>query len=60
LIRPDGTSETILRDSIVDQKRGKSAMPEELVQYLTPRELRDLVAYLAGLQADPMGVEPAD
>ena len=60
LIRPDGTSETILRDSIVDQKRGKSAMPEELVQYLTPRELRDLVAYLAGLQADPMGVESAD
>lgn len=53
LIQPDGKVHTIDVDSIVARQRGKSAMPEELVQSLTPRELRDLIAYLASLQADP-------
>lgn len=58
LIQPDGSVRSIERETIVAQQRGKSAMPEELVQYMTPRELRDLVAYLASLQADPS--DPTD
>jgi quinoprotein glucose dehydrogenase len=28
-------------------------MPEDLIKFMTPRELRDLVAYLASLKVDP-------
>lgn len=50
LIQPDGKLVQIEIDSIIGRKRGKSAMPEELSTYMTARELRDLVAYLATLQ----------
>lgn len=58
LIQPDGSVQSIERETIIAQQRGKSAMPDDLVQSMTPRELRDLVAYLASLQADPS--EPSD
>jgi len=53
LIQPDGKVVQIDVESIVGRKRGKSAMPEELTTYMSPRDLRDLVAYLVTLQADP-------
>jgi quinoprotein glucose dehydrogenase len=53
LIQPDGKLVEIELDAITARKRGKSAMPEELVTYMNARELRDLVAYLASLQAEP-------
>ncbi|MGV3485811.1 MAG: glucose dehydrogenase, partial [Planctomycetaceae bacterium] len=53
LIAADGSIHRIDQESIVGRKRGKSAMPEELTKYMTPRELRDLVAYLVSLQVDP-------
>ncbi|TVP97892.1 MAG: glucose dehydrogenase [Planctomycetaceae bacterium] len=53
LIQPDGKVISIETESILARQRGKSAMPDDLVQLVTPRELRDLVAYLASLQADP-------
>ncbi len=53
LIGSEGSIQRIDKDSITGRKRGKSAMPEELIKYTTPRELRDLVAYLASLQIDP-------
>lgn len=28
-------------------------MPADLIKHLTPRELRDLVAYLSSLKVDP-------
>lgn len=49
----DGNVVEIDADSIVGRRRGKSAMPEELADQITARELRDLVAYLTTLQADP-------
>ena len=55
LIGADGAIQQIDQEAIVGRKRGKSAMPEELTKYMTPRELRDLVAYLASLQVDPRG-----
>ncbi len=53
LIGADGSIQRIAQDEIIGRKRGKSAMPEELTKYITARELRDLVAYLASLQVDP-------
>jgi hypothetical protein len=38
-----------LRD-IARRERGPSAMPEGLANALTPRELRDLIEYLATLR----------
>ncbi len=52
LIQADGQLQRIPQDSITARKRGKSAMPEELATYMTARELRDLVAYLASLQSE--------
>ncbi len=53
IINAEGAIQQIDQDSIVARKRGKSAMPEELTKYMSARELRDLVAYLASLQNDP-------
>src|SRR5205823_11181475 len=41
---------TIAKSDVEERRRGKSAMPADLVKRLTPRELRDLVALLAGLK----------
>ncbi len=55
LMLADGTVQTIDQEAIVGRKRGKSAMPEDLAKMMSPRELRDLVAYLSSLKIDPRG-----
>jgi quinoprotein glucose dehydrogenase len=40
----------VKKSEIDEQKRGASAMPEDLVKYLTRRELRDLVEFLSGMK----------
>ncbi len=60
LIAADGSRIRIEKETVVARRRGKSAMPEELVTYMTPRELRDLVAYLASLKVDPRGSDSKD
>ena len=53
LIQNDGGQVRVLQDEIVARRKGKSSMPEDLTKYMTMRELRDIVAYLASLQVDP-------
>ncbi|MBB3205155.1 quinoprotein glucose dehydrogenase [Rhodopirellula rubra] len=53
LIAADGTRNVIEKELIVARKKGKSSMPAGLTDLMSPRELRDLVAYLASLQVDP-------
>jgi quinoprotein glucose dehydrogenase len=52
LLQNDGSILRIPIESIVARKKGKSSMPADLVKHLSPRELRDLVAYLASLQSE--------
>ncbi len=47
LIDPDGKEQTVELAEIEERLEGLSAMPEDLVTHLTPRELRDLVEFLA-------------
>lgn len=56
LIQNDGAQQRILLDEIVARRKGKSSMPDDLTKFMTPRELRDLVAYLASLKVDPRDV----
>jgi quinoprotein glucose dehydrogenase len=60
LIQNDGTRKRIYQDEIVARKKGNSSMPADLTKYMTKRELRDLVAYLASLKVDPREVEKAE
>ncbi|WP_237607310.1 PVC-type heme-binding CxxCH protein [Roseimaritima sediminicola] len=53
LINPEGDKEVIDQETIVARKKGKSAMPADIVNFLSPREMRDLVAYLASLKEAP-------
>ncbi|WP_417734308.1 PVC-type heme-binding CxxCH protein [Rosistilla oblonga] len=53
LMKADGSEVKIPTEEIVARRRGKSAMPEDLVKQMTPREIRDLVAYLESLKVDP-------
>jgi quinoprotein glucose dehydrogenase len=46
----DGAVATIPKGKIEERTRGKSAMPDDTVQHLTRRELRDLVEFLANLR----------
>ena len=50
LLTAEGRTVTIPVDSIEDRRPAKSAMPEDLVRLLSKQELRDLVAFLAGLR----------
>ncbi len=50
LIQSDGAVVRIPVAEIVARRKGKSSMPADLIKYLSPRELRDLVAYLSSLQ----------
>jgi quinoprotein glucose dehydrogenase len=50
LIKADGTQVRVLIDEIVARRRGQSAMPADLIKYMSLRELRDLVAYLSSLK----------
>ncbi len=47
LITPEGKILTVPKAAIEEQKRGASAMPEDLLKHLSRSELRDLVEYLA-------------
>ena len=47
---PNSPVEIILKSEIANRTPGVSAMPEMFQQVLTPREIRDLTAYLAGLK----------
>ena len=53
LIQSDGAQVRIPTDEIVARRKGNSSMPQDLTKFMTPREMRDLVAYLASLQVDP-------
>lgn len=50
LITAEGQPIVVAKAQIEERRRGKSAMPEDLVQKLTKREIRDLVEFLAGLK----------
>jgi len=50
LILNDGSQKRVLQDDIEARRKGKSSMPGDLTKHLTPRELRDLVAYLSSLK----------
>jgi quinoprotein glucose dehydrogenase len=50
LITADGVIITIAKDQIEGRSRGKSAMPEDIIQKLSKSEVRDLVEFLANLK----------
>ena len=52
LVQADGSQVRVEKEDIVAQKKGQSSMPADLVRYMTPRELRDMVAYLASLTGE--------
>jgi quinoprotein glucose dehydrogenase len=51
LMDAEGQLKRILKDDIDQRQRGQSSMPAGLHEKLSPRELRDLVEYLAALNA---------
>jgi quinoprotein glucose dehydrogenase len=53
LMDADGQLKRVLVDDIEQRRRGQSSMPAGLNEKLTPRELRDLVEYLAALRSEP-------
>lgn len=50
LLSPEDGPLTIAVGDIAERRRGLSAMPEDLGTFLTRRELRDLIEFLAGLK----------
>lgn len=50
LIDAQGVIIEVDPDEVVARRTGKSAMPADLIKFITRRELRDLVAYLASLK----------
>jgi quinoprotein glucose dehydrogenase len=50
LLTPEGALVTVAKGDIEERTRGKSAMPEDLVQHLSRAELRDLVEFLSSLK----------
>ncbi len=54
LIDAEAKLQRIDTSEVVSRKKGKSAMPIDLLKNLTRRELRDLVAYLASLKEAPV------
>ncbi len=53
LVGAHGVHTRIPVASIVTRHKDKSLMPDDLPERISPRQLRDLVAYLASLQVDP-------
>lgn len=49
LLLADGSQVSIEKAAVAGRRKGLSSMPADLVKQLTPRELRDLVAYLRAL-----------
>ena len=60
LIQADGSHQRIAVDDIDLRRKGKSSMPNDLTKHLTPRELRDLVAYLVTLKVDRRAKEDVE
>ena len=52
LMQSDGVEITVELDTIEGERRGQSAMPENLVDKLSLFQLRDLIAYLAQLRQE--------
>ena len=50
LLLHDGQQRRLPKQEVQEIQKGKSAMPEGMEKLLSPRELRDLIAYLATLQ----------
>ena len=57
LVMPTGEEVVIPTETILDRTTGASAMPADIPDALTKREMRDLVAYLATLTKTPEQVE---
>ena len=53
LVMPTGEEVVIPADTILDRAVGASAMPADIPDALTKREMRDLVEYLAFLETPP-------
>jgi quinoprotein glucose dehydrogenase len=52
IMTAEGLLVTVKKDDIDQRRTTKSAMPEDIVQKLSKRELRDLVEFLAGLKEE--------
>lgn len=50
LVTPEGKPLSIDKSQIEERLRGKSAMPDTLVNFLTKSDLRDLVEFLSGMK----------
>ena len=61
LVDPEGKEIVVEAETIEDRFEGLSAMPEDLMKQMTPRDLRDLVEYLSQLRTPAEGGHgPAD
>lgn len=54
----DGTTQTIAKSSIAQREKTPSSMPAIYGEVVTKAELRDLVAYVAGLRVAPSASAP--
>jgi len=52
LVLADGKTAKLSKSEISERRKGKSSMPLDLYKYLSDRELRDLVAFLASLDGN--------
>jgi quinoprotein glucose dehydrogenase len=50
LMTPEGQVFSVAKNQIEERETGKSAMPEDVIKFLSKSELRDLVEFLAGLK----------
>ena len=50
LIMPDGKFVSVPKADIEAQKRGASAMPQDLIKHLSGSDVRDLIEFLATLK----------
>jgi quinoprotein glucose dehydrogenase len=57
LLDAQGASISLPLETIVGRREGQSSMPADLIQYLSRRELRDLVAFLKSLDGTPAATE---
>jgi quinoprotein glucose dehydrogenase len=52
LITPEAQTVRVKKEDIEAEKRGSSAMPEDLIKFLSRRELRDLVEFLSSAKGE--------
>jgi quinoprotein glucose dehydrogenase len=60
LIKADGSMVRLELDDVEARRKGKSSMPDDLIDKLTMRQLRDLVAYLSSLTTDPRSADEVE